>query len=283
MKKGRPGIKGSSINLSGLSNRNANYYAFYKEKNLENLFTSKDCILNYNIFHKLIAKYKHKEKIPINTSIEAIKFLNNSLKEYLKNIIQQLIEYHRRRTYSNNIIFSKHNKIISYGINVLRDPDPNINNKKNQFYSPKNLNLMCTINVDKKLRLLKQYNALKNNKAYESDNEEDKKDMKNKGDDENGNIQKNDDGSDSSECDFFPKKNRKNSDDINDDKKGYQGIMNVYQSHELTTNKKFPIKKNKIGHIELKDLIHFLEENQTVPFNKKLLFRAYTEMTISRK
>ena len=64
--------------------------------------------------------------------------------------------------------------------------------------------------------------------------------------------------------------------------KKYEGIMNVYQSHELTTNKKF-LKKNKISRVELKDLIFYLEENQTVPWNKRVLFKAYTEMTSGNK
>ena len=284
MKRGRPGMKGSLINLSGLSNRNDNYYSYYKGKNNENLQNSKDFILDMEILNELILRYNIKESITIDASNEAKKFLNNELKEYLKNIIQQLIEYNRRRTYSNNIFFTKHNRIISYGINVLRDPNPLINAKKNKFYPTKNLNLMCTINVDKRLNLLNRYNALKNNKKYESDNEDEKKDDKNdEGDDDDGDVKKNDNESDSSECDFFQKKERKNSDEINDNKKGYQGIMNVYQSHELTTNKNIPFKKHRMGHVELKDLIYYLEENQTVPLNKIVLFKAYTEMTISGK
>ena len=273
-------MKGSSINLSGLSNRSDNYYSFYKGRNSENLQNSKDFILNMDILNELMLRYNIKESVSIDASNEAKKFLNNSLKEYLKNIIQQLIEYNRRRTYSNNIIFTKHNKIISYGINVLRDSNPNTNAKKNKFFPTKKLNLMCTINVDKKLNLLNRYNALKNNKKYESDNEDEKKDAKNEDD---NSEKKNDDGSDSSECDFFQKKERKNSDDIGDNKKGYQGIMNVYQSHELTTNKNISFIKHRMGHVELKDLIYYLEENQMIPSNKKILFKAYTEMTLPGK
>ena len=279
MKRGRPGVKGSLINLSGLTNRNDSYYSFYKGRNSENLQNSKDFILNMDKLNELMMKYNIEESVTIDGSNEAKKFLNNSLKEYLKNIIQQLIEYNRRRTYSKNLFFSKPNKIISYGINVLRDPNPIINAKKNKFFPQKNLNLMCTINVDKKLNLLNQYNALKNNKKYENDNEDEKKDIK-KDDDED--AEKNDEGSDdSSECDFFQKKERKNSEENNDNKKGYQGIMNVYQSHELTTNKNIGFKKHRMGHVELKDLIYYLEENQTTPSNKTILYKAYTEMTIS--
>ena len=38
---------------------------------------------------------------------------------------------------------------------------------------------MCTINVNKKLELLNQYNALKNNKEYKNDEEDEKSDIKN--------------------------------------------------------------------------------------------------------
>ena len=218
----------------------------------------------------------------MNASTNAIIFLNNSLKEYLKNIIQKLIEYNRRRTYSKYFSFSKQNKIISYGINVQRDPNPLINAKKNKFFPQKKLTLMCTINVDKKLNLLNQYNALKSNKKYKNEENEDvKKNIQNEHD-----SQKNDDDSDSCDYDFFQKKQRKNSDDdleISNNNKKYEGIMNVYQSHELTTNKNIPFKKNIKEAIQLKDLIYYLEENQTIPLNKILLIEAYTKMTISGK
>ena len=255
MKKGRPSTKGS---LSSLLNKSNNYHSYYQEKN------ANEIIINLDILNELIKKQSLKESVSFNCSDDAVIFLNNSIKEYLKNIIQQLIEYNRRRTYSRYISFSKQNKIISYGINVQRDENPLINAKKNKFYPQKNLTLMCTINVDKKLNLLHQYNALKKNKIYKNnDDDEDEKSKKDK-----------DENSDSS-SDFFQKK-RKSSDD---NKKEYEGIMNVYQSHELTTNKKFLIKKNKISRVALKDLIYYLEENQTIPMNKEILFKAYTEMT----
>ena len=269
MKKGRTIGKGSSINLSGLTNKNNSYHSFY-EKN------SNEIILNIDVLNKLINNFQLKENIIIINSNELIRFINNSLKEYLKNIIQKLIENNRRRTYPKYFSFSKQNKIISYGINVQRDPNPLINAKKNKFFPQKNLTLMCTINVDKKLKLLNQYNALKNNKEYKSDEEDEKNDIKNN----DKGFEKRVDNSDSSDSEFFQKKQRKDTDEFNN-KKEYQGIMNVYQSHELTTNKKIEFTKNKIGHIELKDLIFYLEENQTIPWSKKLLYKAYTEMTLS--
>ena len=270
MKKGRPSGKGSSINLSGLVGRNNTYHSFY-DKN------SNEIILNINILNNLIKNFQSMENVTIINSNELVKFINNSLKEYLKNIIQKLIENNRRRTYPKYFSFSKQNKIISYGINVQRDPNAIVNAKKNKFYPPKELTLMCTINVDKKLKLLNQYNALKKNKEYKNDEEDEKSDNKKK---EGKIVEKRDDNSDSSDSDFFQKKERKNTDEFHN-KKEYEGIMNVYQSHELTTNKKIEFKKNRISHIELKDLIYYLEENQTIPWNKNLLYKAYTEMTLS--
>jgi hypothetical protein len=272
-------VKGGQ--LSGLNNK-SNYYSYYRGKNIENLSNSQEIIINLNILQELILCFNKKENIKMNISNEAIKFLNNSLKEYLKNIIQKLIENNRRRTYSRYFTFNKQNKIISYGINVQRDINPLINAKKNKFFPQKSLSLICTINVDKKLNLLNQYNAIKLNKKYKNEEEDD---------DDKNNIKKfndkdspkKDDGSDSSECDFFQKEQRKSSEDIESNKKQYEGIMNVYQSHELTTNKNIPIKKNKKNRIELKDLIYYLEENQTIPWNKNILYEAYTEMTISGK
>ena len=272
--------KGTSGHLSGLINKSDNYHSYYRGK-IENLSNSKEIIINLNILERLINCFNKKENVTMNISSDAIIFLNNSLKEYLKNIIQKLIEYNRRRTYSKYFSFSKQNKIISYGINVQRDPNPIINAKKNKFFPQKNLTLMCTINVDKKLNILNQYNALKSNKKYKNEENEDEK-KKNQND---NNSEKKDDDSDSSEYDFFQKKQRKNSDnlEVNNNKKQYEGIMNVYQSHELTTNKNIPFKKNKKETIQLKDLIYYLEENQTIPLNKILLYEVYTEMTISGK
>ena len=273
MKRGR--IRGKvQINLSGL---NKSEYRSYLKRN-ENL-NLKEIILNLQKLSELMKSFDLKESVTLDKSNESIKFLNNSLKEYLKNIIQELIEYNRRRTYSKYLSFSKQNKIISYGINVQRDPNPSINAKKNKFFPQKNLTLMCTINVDKKLELLNKYNALIKKTKYNKDYDEDEKIITKKSEDKE--ADKRDDASDSSECDFFQKEKRKNSDEINNNKKENKGIMNVYQSHELTTNKNIIFKRYQIGHIELKDLVYYLEENQTIPLNKQLLFNAYTEMTIS--
>ena len=37
-----------------------------------------------------------------------------------------------------------------------------------------------------------------------------------------------------------------------------------------------------MGNIELKDLIYYLEENQTIPLNKQLLYKAYIDMTLPK-
>ena len=275
MKKGRPNIKGSSNNLSGLIR--GEYRSSYTRLN------QKDIIFNFENLFKLTKRYEMFESIAIDISNETKEFLNNALKEYLKNVIQKLIESNRRRTYSKYFSFSKQNKIISYGINVQRDPNPSINAKKNKFYPQKNLDLICTINVDKKLDLLNQHNALVKKRKYNKDEEEEDKIINDEKNDEKEDG-KPGEGSDSDEeYDFFQKDKKKRSKEINNNNnnKEYLGIMNVYQSHELTTNKKMNFKKFNKGHIELKDLVNYLEENQTVPLNKILLYKAYTEMTIS--
>ena len=206
-----------------------------------------------------------------------MKLLDDSLKIYLKNIIQELIEHNRRRTYSKYLIFPKHFRIISYGINVQRDPDPVINEKKNKLFPKKNITLMRTINVDKKLQLLDKYNSVKKNIKMEEPSPEKEIERKSL----NNNSESDD------ESDFFQKNKRKNSEEIenksintdNNDKSEYQGILNVHQSHELTNNKLFAFKKYPINKIELKDLVFYLEENQTIPLNKHVLYKAYIDMT----
>lgn len=271
--------KNPQSNLSGLINK-SDYYQYYKGK-IENLTNSKEIIINIKNLEELIACFNKKENFTLNISPELIKLLNNSLKEYLKNIIQKLIENNRRRTYPKYFSFNKQKRIISYAINVQRDQNPLINAQKNKFFPQKNLSLIYTINIDKKINLLNQYNAFKSNKKYK--NEEDEDEKKNIYKYNNKESIRKDDDSDSSECDFFQKRQRNSSEEADNNKKQYEGIMNVYQSHELTTNKKILLKKNIKERIQLKDLIFYLEENQTIPLNKVLLYEAYNEMTISGK
>ena len=266
------------INLQGLTSKSGNYRSIYRGSDFPN---SRNTILNINAFEKLVQNFQNKEKITFNNPNLIIKLLDNSLKIYFQNIIQELIEHHRRRTYSNYLSFPKHNRIISYGINVQRDPDPNINEKKNKLFPQKNLKLMRTINVDKKLDLLDKYNAIKKNKKIEDISPQ--KEIENQSEE----------NSENSESDFFQRNRIKKADEIDNksiksnnselnDQDDYQGILNVHQSHELTSNKLYAFKKYKMSKVELKDLIFYLEENQTIPLNKQVLYKAYIDLTIPK-
>ena len=264
-------------NLQGLMNKGGNYRSFYKGNDT---IISKDNIINTNVINTVFLNFQKKESISFIHPNQELKLLNNSLKTYLKNIIQELIEHNRRRIYSKYLFFPKHCRIISYGVNVGRDPDPVINEKKNKLFPSKNLTLMRTINVNKKLELLDKYNAIKKNKKIEDPSPE--KEVENKSLNNNSESDE--------ELDFFQKNKRKNSEEIenksintdNNDKIEYQGILNVHQSHELTNNKLFAFKKFKMGKIELKDLIFYLEENQSISMNKQVLYKAYIEMTMPK-
>ena len=72
------------------------------------------------------------------------------------------------------------------------------------------------------------------------------------------------------------------SNNSHNNKKEYQGILNVHQSHELTSNKLFAFKKFRMSKVELKDLIFYLEENQATSLNKQILYKAYIDMTIPK-
>ena len=266
------------INLQGLTSKSGNYRSIYRGSDFPN---SRNTILNIIAFEKLVQNFQYKEKITFNNPNLIIKLLDNSLKIYFQNIIQELIEHHRRRTYSNYLLFPKHNRIISYGINVQRDPDPNINEKKNKLFSQKNIKLMKTINVDKKLDLLDKYNAIKKNKKIEDISPQ--KEIENQSEE----------NSENSESDFFQRNRIKKADEIDNksiksnnselnDQDDYQGILNVHQSHELTSNKLYAFKKYKMSKVELKDLIFYLEENQTIPLNKQVLYKAYIDLTIPK-
>jgi len=265
------------INLQGLSSKSGNYRSYYRGIDSPN---SKNIILNMNILNEIFQNFQKTENISFTNANQVIKLLDNSLKIYLKNIIQELIEHNRRRTYSNYIFFSKHNRIISYGINVQRDPDPVINEKKNKLFPQKNLKLMRTLNIDKKLDLLDKYNSIKQNKKIEKISPQKELDNKSVENSEN------------SESDFFQRNKRKKNNDnenmsnksnsIDNDQNEYQGILNVHQSHELTSNKLYAFKKYKMSKVELKDLIFYLEENQTIPLNKQVLYKAYIDMTMPK-
>lgn len=264
-------------NLQGLMNKSGNYRSYYRGNESN---SSMDIILDTKALTTIFYYFQKKEKVTFVEHHKELKLLDDSLKIYLKNIIQELIEHNRRRTYSKYLIFPKHFRIISYGINVQRDPDPVINEKKNKLFTKKNITLMRTINVDKKLQLLDKYNAIKKNKKMKEPSPE--KEIEKKSLDNNS---ESDD-----ESDFFQKNKRKYSEEVenksintdNNDKSEYQGILNVHQSHELTNNKLFAFKKYPINKIELKDLIFYLEENQTVPLNKQVLYRAYIDMTMPK-
>ena len=259
-------------NLQGLISKSGNYRSLYRGTDFTN---SKDFILNPDILNDIFQKFQIKEKVSFINASQSLKLLDTSLKIYLKNIIQELIEHNRRRTYSKYLFFPKNIRITSYGINVQRDPDPVINDKKNKLFPQKSLTLMRTMNIDKKLELLDKYNSLKKNKKIKEPSPQ--KEIENKSEE----------NSESDESDFFKRKKIKKSEDvdnksinsINNDKNEYQGILNVYQSHELTSNKLFAFKKFKMGKVELKDLIFYLEENQTIPLNKQVLYKAYIDMT----
>ena len=265
------------INLQGLSSKSGNYRSYYRGIDSPN---SKNIILNMNILNEIFQNFQKTENISFTNANQVIKLLDNSLKIYLKNIIQELIEHNRRRTYSNYIFFSKHNRIISYGINVQRDPDPVINEKKNKLFPQKNLKLMRTLNIDKKLDLLDKYNSIKQNKKIEKISPQ--KELDNKSEE----------NSENSESDFFQRNKREKNNDnenmsnksnsIDNDQNEYQGILNVHQSHELTSNKLYAFKKYKMSKVELKDLIFYLEENQTIPLNKQVLYKAYIDMTMPK-
>ena len=259
-------------NLQGLISKSGNYRALYRGTDFTN---SKDFVLDPDILNDIFQKFQIKEKVSFINASQSLKLLDTSLKIYLKNIIQELIEHNRRRTYSKYLFFPKNIRIISYGINVQRDPDPVVNDKKNKLFPQKSLTLMRTMNIDKKLELLDKYNTLKKNKKIKEPSPQ--KEIENKSEE----------NSESDESDFFKRKKIKKSEDIdnksinsiNNDKNEYQGILNVYQSHELTSNKLFAFKKFKMGKVELKDLIFYLEENQTIPLNKQVLYKAYIDMT----
>jgi len=244
-------------------------------------YRDEEIIINKNYLINILYHLANREKIRLEMTPEIVKFLNNSLREYLKNIIQQLIENNRRRTYSDFFSFSKQNKIVSYRINVQRDGNPIINSKKNKLFPEKTLKLICSINVDKKLNLLNDYYMLnkkrKNNDIIDIKEKSKKNLIKIKlGKD----GKDSEDNSESSDYNFFNKeKKAESNEEINDNNKNnIQGVMNVYQSHELTTNKLIHFKNYTMKNIELKDLLFYLEENQT--HNKKILFKVYNELLL---
>ena len=89
-------------NLQGLMNKGGNYRSFYKSNDT---IISKDSILNTNVINTIFINFQKKESLLFIHPNQQLKLLNNSLKTYLKNIIQELIEHNRRRIYSKYLFF----------------------------------------------------------------------------------------------------------------------------------------------------------------------------------
>ena len=274
MKRGRPNNR-NTLSLSGLTKKNDTFQSYYKSK-YHGLLDPDEMIINTDKINSLIQKYNKTENVTINNSNEALKLLNNSLREYLKNIIQKLIENNRRRTYPKYISFPKQKEIISYGINVKRAENEVINSKKNKFYPKKNLNLIKIFNIEKKLDMLNKYDSLLKNKKTDTQNENENKEVIK-------NEEKKEEDLSEDDLDFFGKSNKNNQSANKDNIKEHQGIMNVYQSAEITLNKKIINKGQIKKKIELKDLVNYLEDNSTIPLSKELLYKAYTQLTINNK
>ena len=77
-------------NLQGLSNKNGNYRSIYKGNDFPNL---KDIILNPNSLNNIFQTFQKKENLSFQNPNQIIKLIDNSLKIYLKNIIQELIQF----------------------------------------------------------------------------------------------------------------------------------------------------------------------------------------------
>lgn len=213
-----------------------------------------DFIFNmFNMLVKLTIKNKEQSVI-FEQSLDSIRFLSYNLETYLKNVLQQLIMYNRRRVYSYDIPFKPmHQKISLQTYNFKKEILPKEESKI--IYSPyKNLNVFFSGNVDNKIKLLNRYKKVKLKKKDEEIKEKSPiKDNDNK-------INNNND-----------------SDDSIEEKTQYD--INIFKSGDVTRNCKVQIEEKSKKKIELQDLISFLENNDKTPLQRLILQKAYIKMT----
>ena len=123
-------------------------------------------------FHNLSSKLRKKKQehgISIEPSIDLIKFLNNNLEVYLKNTIQSLIGYSRRRNYSYDIPFkNKLQKTTLHAYNYKNEISSD-NKISTKYYPFKKCNIIYFVFFNpfankikrKKVSLLKSISNLK--------------------------------------------------------------------------------------------------------------------------
>lgn len=215
-----------------------------------------DFIFNmFNMLIKLTVKNKE-QSVTFEQSLDSIRFLSYNLETYLKNVLQQLIMYNRKRAYSYDIPFKpRHQKITLQTYNFKKEILPEEESKI--VYSPfKNLNVFFSGNVDNKIQLLNRYKNVKFSKKKDSE----KKD--------NSPIKNTDN-----------KANNNNNDSDDSIEETTQYDINIYKSGDVTRNCKVPIEEKSKKKIELQDLISFLENNDNTPLQRLILQRAYIKMT----
>ena len=205
----------------------------------------------HNLSSKL-RKKKQEHGISIEPSIDLIKFLNNNLEVYLKNTIQSLIGYSRRRNYSYDIPFKnklQKTTLLAYNYKNEITSDNKISTK---YYPFKKCNIIYFNDNKRKIELIEKYKQFKENKKR---NERSPVKQLNKSND---------------------------SDESMEDKKE-EIEFNIFSNSDVTRNLKIQIPNYKKKMISLQDLISFLETNERTPLHRLILQKAYIKMTTLNK
>lgn len=201
--------------------------------------------------HNLISKLKKKKQeqgINIEPSIDCIKFLNYNLEVYLKNTLQSLIEYSRKRNYSYDIPFkNKLQKTTVHTYNYKNEISSD-NKITTRYYPFKKCNIIYLNDNIGKIDMIEKYKQLKENKKK---NERSPVKQLNKSND---------------------------SDESMEDKKE-EIAFNIFINSDVTRNQKINVPNNKKKKISLQDLISFLEANERTPLHRLILQKAYLKMT----
>ena len=211
------------------------------------LAVKNDFLLNTSAIVGRIRKANEMNEMIIEQTGESIKFLNMCLEIYLKNVIQALITYSRKRNYSYTLPYKANNKKINvhtynYSREIITSREMKIN------YEPfKTFSLFYTKDIPERIELLEKYKSLKETKNQE----EDKKPEAMQVDKE--------------------KQEEYQEDDY---------YCNVYNSSDITRNYKISIPQNKKRTINLTDLLLYLEKNQRTPFHRVLLHRISVFLSV---
>lgn len=119
-----------------------------------------DRILNINTFNRILTERTMKEGIRIDISSDLIRFVNNGLDTYMKNIIERLITISRSRNVNFNLFSKLAEKNPVFKIHTFNWESNQTNHMQPIFTMYKDLSIVFTKNMRNEIQMLERYHDL---------------------------------------------------------------------------------------------------------------------------